>query len=226
MGEGFGLLYSGSVLWRMGRYQEAAAALQAARVIAGGRDGFASLTASIDLESAWMALSQSRPTEALAIGRRLQTSQGNLAPSVRADLHRLLGESEIRAGSPHRGEELCRTALDLAQQTGLSLLISHARLSYARAMLEAGEAKSALESVRQVEEDCSREARQECRATAAITAARAARVTGDAELAKSYAHNARGALTALEQSLEANDRKTFQARPDVLQWRRQLGQLE
>jgi tetratricopeptide (TPR) repeat protein len=226
MAEGFGLLYSGSVLWRMGRYREAVAEFQASRAIAGGPGGFTSLTASIDMESAWMALSQIRPGDALAIARRLRSAQDNLATSARAEHQRLLGESEIRSGNPHAGEERCRAALDLAQQTNLSPLISDARLSYARAMLEAGKATSALEAARQVEEDCSRAARNECKAAAATTAARAAGIMGNAAMAKTYAHDVRQALAALVQSLEVGDRKTFQMRPDVLEWRRQIGRFE
>jgi tetratricopeptide (TPR) repeat protein len=224
-GEGFGLLESGSVLWRLGRYQEAAAALASSRKIA-GPGGVGSLAVSLDLESGWMALSQSRPAEALAIVRRLQPGQDHLATNAKVDLQRLLGETEVAMGKPRDGEKNTRSALDQALQSRLAPLIWDARLSHARVMLEAGDARAALEAAKQVEADCARVAKHECEIVATVTASRAARAIGDAAQAKTYAQKARTAFASMNQSLEPGDRKSYEARPDIVRLRRHLSAEE
>jgi hypothetical protein len=89
-------------------------------------------------------------------------------------------------------------------------------------MLEAGDARAALDAAKQAETDCARSAKHECEIVASVTAVRAARAIGDAAQVKTYAQKARTAFDTMDQSLEPGDRKTYEARPDVLRWRRQL----
>ena len=215
----YGLSQWSRPLHRLGRYPEAKAALREGRSITNAPGRLAALAGEIDLAEAEMALSQGRYSEVRNITRRLLSSE-TLAPSDRALTLWMAGSGATRAGAPREGELACAQALSQARVLRQPHLILPAMVCHAEALAALGRSREALEEARAAQSECARIGKQETEATAWLAAAKAAAAAGDGAAARNYASQSLSTFDALAQTLGA-DRKTFDARPDVQQWRRQ-----
>jgi len=221
MGIAYGLAECTGALCRLGRYQEAKAAIQEARSIASRPGGSASMLVQIEVAEAELALYEGRSAEARAIARRLLGEGDKLAADDRVGGHRILGVAAVRMGAPGEGERDCREALELARSARLPWLIPPALVCHAEALAASGHPREARADAQEAQAESARTGRKETEAAAWLAEGRSAAASGDSAAARQAGARALQLLDALAQSLDGDDRKTFESRPDVQQWRKQ-----
>jgi serine/threonine protein kinase len=203
-------------LWRLGLYDEAAAALAAAsELLAGAKAANKSLLGDVALIEAHMALSRLRFAEAAAGVRRALALFGASAGDVAVEAKTVQCLAESNAGGASRGLPLCVEALREAEAAGDPALVSSARLALARARLAAGDARAALEEALGAHEAAARVGRIESEWRSLALAAESARRAGDDGSARAHAARAAAALSRLEQEWGAEAAAKFYERPDV-----------
>ena len=216
----------GKVLWRLGRAQEARAALDEATTLAGGPAGsYKALLSGVQLHRAGLALSELRHAEARESARRALQLVGTGDAEAAADAKRLLCLAQARAGAAREGVGLCEEALKAAQGVGEPALISRTVLALAEASLAAGEAARALELASQARERFARAGQRESEWRACAVAARASSRADDAARARDWAAQAREALATLRRQWGEDYFRSYEAREDVKLWRKQLDEI-
>jgi tetratricopeptide (TPR) repeat protein len=223
---GYALTNRSNVLWQIGRYEEARAALDEATSIAGRPDGgYKQWLAEIDMIAGRMELSywhlqESKVKSQRALG--LATTQYK-DTAIRAKC--TLGLAQSRSGAAVAGSRLCKEAIQMAISTGDPQLLSGALLASAEAMLESGDAHRALETAQQARESFVRFGQQESEWRAWLIAAQTKRRLGEETLVHEYASNANARFIDLEQKWGSEVYKGYLARPDIQRSRKQLEQL-
>ena len=222
---GHSLSNQSEALYPLGRIPEARAALEQASAIAqkpGGQNK--ELSAYLRLTEARMALIGRNFGEAKTKSEQVIALVGGENEKTAAEARVTLALALASSGAGASGGQTCRAALDLARRLGDSWLFSTALLAYAETLLESGDAQGALTNALDARESFARAGQRESEWRAWAVAARAAARSGKAEEARRYAASAAACLEELQRTWgEAFN--TYQARPDVQQWRRQLGEL-
>lgn len=222
---GYDLLNRGSLLWQLGRYAEAAAALaEAAAAARRPQGGDKQLLAWAHLSSAQMALSRRHYREAISEGRRAAEAAGGQVQDLSVHITSTIGLAQSRSGMTRAGRESCQKSLEAAAQSGSEQLVSDARLALAEAALADGAAREALESASRAQEVFSRSGRRHSEWRALLLAALASRRLGDAERGREYASRAQSLLTSLEQQWGGENYGSYLTRRDVQEWRNRLGE--
>jgi tetratricopeptide (TPR) repeat protein len=215
-----------SVLWEIGRYDEARAALEEAYSVAQGPDGsHTALLADIHLIHARLELSLRNFRESKVQSRQAIVLAGTQYMEIGVQARRALGLALARSGGPRAGKLLCRQALDLATQVKDQQLRSGASLAYAEALLESGEAQRALEAALEAQRSLARLGQQDSEWKAWLIAARANRLLGEARTASECASLAYTQLSGLEQRWGPEAYAGYTARPDIQNSRKQLDQV-
>jgi tetratricopeptide (TPR) repeat protein len=223
---GYDLMNRGNVLWRIGRYDEARAALDQASLIAERPNGgYKGLSADIKLIQACLELSLSHFRESKLHSRRALDLAGTQFRSTAVQAKSTLCLSLARSGELRAGKLLCEEAVDMARDTGDPQLLSGALLARAEALLENGESQPALETALQVQASFARSGQQDSEWRAWLIAARAADGPSEALTRRAYVARANTVLSNLTQTWGAAAYDDYLARPDVQRARNQLDQL-
>ncbi len=227
-GIAYSFFHRGGVLWKLGRYTEARTALDQATVLAQS-SGKRALLAEIYQYEAEMALSQRLFSAAIA------KSQQALAMPEAQDSHTLpevksvLGLAQVLSGAKSQGRQMCQDAfVSAASHSSETALLSKAQLALAEAMLETGDAQSALANALQAQDSFARSGQQDSEWHALLIAALASRAAGDQAKARDYASQASQILSDLQQSLlkiGGIEASGYLARPDIKYSHRRLGEL-
>jgi serine/threonine protein kinase len=191
----YALVDQASVLWQLGRYDEAGRMLE--QVGSGVSRGLAS---RMDVMRAAIALSQRQFPAAIAIARRL-LAQGGLRPDVQVTVRSILGRALADSGKSRDGLAAATEAEDLAVKLGRARLIAEARLARAEVLLASGALAGASEAALAAQPEFAREGLQE-------PEWRCWSIARDATRASAV-------LTGLEQKWGPENFKTYLARPDV-----------
>ncbi len=223
LGVGYGQAERASVLWPVGRFDEAQAALAEARAIAtqpGGENK--GLEIEVHIISADLALAARRWSEARAAAERALELAGTQYAESSVQAKRVLGLAQVYAGAPALGVRTCQEALTEATRLGYPALIARATLALAATQLDNGEPAAALTNALRAEDTFVRAGSLASDWQAWLVAARAAARTGQGEQARGYAANARAALATLQQNWGTEAYNGYLMRPDVQFAQKQL----
>jgi tetratricopeptide (TPR) repeat protein/tRNA A-37 threonylcarbamoyl transferase component Bud32 len=223
---GYALMYRGDVLWQMGRYKEARAALAEATPIAeGSGNAYKQLLAEIHMIEGRLELSDWDFARSKVHSKQALALAGALYKETAVQAKHTLGLAEIRSRATRRGSLLCAEAVDMASGTGDPQLIAGALLASAEGMLESGDAQRALEISMRAQDSFARFGQQDSEWRAWMIAAQAKQRLGEPGAAREYALNAEARRSNLEQKWGQEAFGGYLRRPDVQHFRKQLGEL-
>jgi len=223
---GYGLYKRGDALWPLGRYDEARSMFEQALGIAdkpGGKNK--ELLAFIYLAQGNMALSQRNLAEAMTKARQALAAAGAQNKTISVEARRVLGLAQTFSGARAAGIAACKDALAGAKEVGDPWFISNAQLALAEALLEGGDAAGALANAQEAHASFARSGQNVLEWRACLVVARAAERAGNPDAARNHASLATDSLAELQQKWGAEVFKAYQARPDVQDGRKQLGEL-
>jgi ATP/maltotriose-dependent transcriptional regulator MalT len=222
---GYSLMERADILWQLGRYGEARAALNQASALADQPGGNKALLAEIHQVSAKMAFSERRFPEAKAKSQQALDLAGTQYVEIAIQAKRVLGLAQALSGSPREGKLLCEEAVEMATRSRDPWLLSLAQLSLASAVLESGDAQGALTTALGAQASFARSGQQDSEWSAWLIAAHASRRAGDEAKAHEYASHAADLLNSLQQKWGTEAYSSYLTRPDVQYSRKQLGEL-
>lgn len=222
----YALMYRGDALWQMGRYEEGRAALGEATSIA-ERSGSAykQLLAEIHTVEARLELSAWDFPKSKSNSRQALSLSGTSYRDTAAVAKHTLGLAESRSGAARAGSLLCAEAVDMATGTGDPQLIAGSLLASAESLLRAGDGKRALEIAMRAQKSFSRFGQQESEWRAWLIAAQAKRRLSEPSAARECVSKADARLLNLEKLWGQETYRGYLRRPDVQQFRKQLGLL-
>jgi tetratricopeptide (TPR) repeat protein len=218
----YGQALAAIALAKLGRYGEARQALAEVTVAGRRPGGYAPLAPLAGRYDAEIALSERKLAAAREKIRALLGAPERLDIEELMEAKRILSATEVLSGSRREGLVSAEEALAHARKSGVPRFVPAALLSEAEALAESGQAARATEAARSAREQFSRTGQKESEARAWLVVARA---SGSAAGARENAARASQAFAELQQSWGAEDRKSYNSRPDVQQWRKQIQQL-
>jgi serine/threonine protein kinase/Tfp pilus assembly protein PilF len=223
---GYALMHRGSVLWQMGRNEEASAALDQASSIAARPDGnYKGLSAEIEMSKSRLELSLLDFRASKVSSRKALNLAGTKLMGIAVQAKYTLGLALARSGEPRAGKFLCEDAITIATATRDPRLLSSALLARAEALLENGEPQDALEIALQAQASFARFGQQDSEWCAWLIAARAMQRSDEAMARREYVSRAETVLSNLTQKWGADAYQSYLARPDIQRSRKQLDQL-
>jgi serine/threonine protein kinase/Flp pilus assembly protein TadD len=221
----YDLISRGRVLWQLGDYAQARAALDEAHdAAAQPNSSYKSLFAEINLRYAQMALSERNFQEARARAKQSLDSSG-AQPEVAIEAKYTLGLASVLAGAKPEGKQLCDEALEAAALANNPRLLSGAQLALAQALVETNDAPRALEISLQAHASFSNAGQQDSEWRALLVAAGASRAAGDGRKAREYGERAASVLLAVQQQWGQEAYEKYLRRPDVQYLRKQLDEI-
>ena len=223
---GYAAMHRASVLWQIGRYQEAKDALaEAVRVAQQPEGDYKHLLANVHTVNAQMEASAEHFSQARAQSVQALALAGGQYKSEMIVARYTQNLAEARIGTRRASTGSCKQALQLAEQTGDPALLSGTWLACAETMLLNGEAQPALDMSLRARESFSRVGQLDSEWRAWLIAASASQKLGQTTPAREYAANAKDRLAKLEQQLGAEAYKGYLSRKDIQHFQQQLNQL-
>jgi tetratricopeptide (TPR) repeat protein/tRNA A-37 threonylcarbamoyl transferase component Bud32 len=223
---GFDQMNRGVFLWRLGRYEEARAALAAAFEIANRPEGnYKAVLAWVHLTNAQMALSERRNDEAKKKSQLALEVSASQFPDVELQAKYCMGRAEAFSGAPQVGRKSCEEAVVMAKKMNSPPLISSALLALAEVMLLGNDAKGALENSLEAQKLLARSGQQDSEWRALLIAARASELAGDKSAARDYGARADSLCAGLEQKWGKEAYAGYLRRPDIQNYRNQISQI-
>ena len=221
----YDLINRGIVLWQLGEYQSARAALDAALSVASRPDSIhKALLSVIHLNYARMALSERNFQQAKVNGKQALDLAGS-QQDVAIEAKYILGLANLLSGAKPEGRRLCEEAAAAAAQASDPRLLSGAQLALAQSLLETNDAGRALETALQAQSSFARAGQQDSEWRALLIAASASRSAGDHARAQVYAKRAAGVLLSIQQRWGDAIYDKYIKRSDVQYFRRQLDDM-
>jgi eukaryotic-like serine/threonine-protein kinase len=223
---GYLAMHRGSMLWQLGRREEAQNALNEAYAIAGSPDGDGKhLWATTCLVEACRELSEQEYEKAKAKSQQVLSLAVGKFKGLTIEAKIALGLTQTRSGAPRVGILSCLEAVDLAKTTDDLKLLSNALLAYAEALLAIGQTQQASETALQAQQSFARYEQQESEWRAWQIAAQAKRQSGEIAAAREYAAKGVDLLSTVEQKWGTEVFNGYIERPDIQHFRNQLNQI-
>jgi serine/threonine protein kinase/tetratricopeptide (TPR) repeat protein len=223
--KGYSLSNQSEALCALGRFTDARALVEQASAIADKPDAKnKDLSAYLRLNEAHLALASRDFATAKSKGEQVVGLAGEQNKKMVGAAKLVIALAQVATGAAVAGEQSCRDALDAAKGLDDASLFSTALLAYAESLLAHGDAQGALTNALEAQESFARAGRRESEWRALLLAARAAARANHADAARDYATRAAAALDELQRAW-GGDFDTYQARPDVQLWRKQLSEL-
>ncbi len=223
--EGYALMNLGAALWGLGSRDDARKMLDQASLIAKQKGGsFTGLQAAVDLVEAQVALNEQKFAEAGAKSQHALDLAGAQDKVVEVEGKSLLGLSQALSGRAAAGTILCQAATDTAASLGDPLLLAKSQLGLAEATLGSSDNKRAIESALKSQTFFAAAGLSESNWRAWLIAGLASQKANDLNSAQRYLKSATEGLSSLQQKWGAELFKSYQARPDIQLYRRQLEQ--
>ncbi|HUQ34269.1 MAG TPA: tetratricopeptide repeat protein, partial [Pyrinomonadaceae bacterium] len=221
----YDLISRGRVLWQLGDYQSARAALDEAYAAAVRPDSsYKSQLAEINLRYAQMALGERNFQEAKAKGKQALEMAAS-QPDVSIEAKYTLGLASALSGAKPEGKQLCDEALEAATRSGNPRFISGAQLALGQVLLEMNDAPRALATALEAQAGFSRAGQQDSEWRALLLAALAGQRAGDQVKAHEYGERASSILLAIQQQWGDAVFDKYLKRPDVQYLRKQLDEV-
>ena len=226
IGMGYDQLYRGGVLWQLGRYQEADAALKQAFSIANQPEAsYKEVLAWVHLTDSQMALSERRFSEAKAKAQQALDVAGTEVKDLALQAKYSMGLAQAFSGAPQPARKLCEEAVAIAKEVNSPRLISSAQLALAEVLLLGNDAQGALENALQSQVIFARSGQQDSEWRAWLIAARASQLAGNKSAMKEYASRADNLCTGLQQKWGADAYEGYLRRMDIQAYRRDIAQI-
>jgi tetratricopeptide (TPR) repeat protein/tRNA A-37 threonylcarbamoyl transferase component Bud32 len=220
---GYALLNRASAEWNLGHKQEAGSDFAEASEIAKRDDaGSKGLQVAIELDRAEIALAERQFHEAIAGVDRALGLGGSQNNAAIARGKYIKGLAQALSGDGRAGQALCNEAVATATTLGDPLLLARAQLALAQSSFAAGDSQSAISSAQQ-----SRTFFSDAGLTGAewrtwLVEGLVTERAGDKDKAKTCLNRAVELLVSLEQKWGAEIFKSYQDRPDVQIYRKQI----
>jgi len=223
---GYDLMNRGTLLWQLGRYDDAQKVLQTAVSIAQrpGAD-LKELLAWVCLSDAQMALSRRQLTQAKTKSQQALALANPQFREVSIRANSILGLARALSGEPQTGKPLCQRAVNMARDTSSPKLLSDMLLALAEATLESHDAQNARTIALEAQARFEHSGQQDSEWHAWLIAARASQRAGDVPALRDYASRADALLSSLQQKWGAQAYALYVARPDAQTYRKQINQL-
>lgn len=220
---GYSLVSRADMLWRLGREEEARAALNEAAALASQPGGaYSHLWGRIHLVRAGLELSRRRFSEAIAEARRAAASDDSETKRPTIEAQAIIGLAQSLSGAEQTGIRTCQEALESASRSGDPRLLSNSLLALAEAKLASGDAHAALDAATRARELFARSARADSEWRALLIAGRASQILGDADAARRHLLLADSLLSSLRQTWGRAHFESYLARPDITLHHKQL----
>ena len=220
------LLGRSSILWRLGRYQEAQALRDEASGIADKpTGGYRDFSAAAKLVAADMLLSQGRFSDAKSRAQDALAAAGTQFRDTAISAKWVLGLAESHSGAVAAGKQQCADAVAMASEVHDPLQLARSQLALAEAMLLANDAKGALSAALQAQEIFARGEQKESEWRAWLIAASGSQKGGEANKAHDYALKANEALSSLQQRWGTENYNSYLSRSDIQRLRKQLNEV-
>ncbi len=221
----YNLMNRGYVLWRLGRRDEARAALNQAAELAGQPEGGVKpVLAEVPLHQAEIELSERHFPEAVASARRAAELALDQFNGIYLQARAVLGQALAAGGHAADGRKECEAAIEMAARAGDAALLSRTKLALAEVLLEAGEAERARSLAREAQESFERGGQLESEWRAFVIAARASRLSHDERSASEQLAHAGEVLSRLRQKWGEPATELYLKRPDIEFSHKQLGE--
>jgi len=226
LGIGYTADYRGTASWKLGRYDSAQADLTEALAIAqpAGQDANTDLLADATWSAAALALTQRKFPESATKAKSALTAAGSehKVPAIRARW--TLGLAAALSGQS-AGRKQIEEAVQMARGLRNPRWLSEALLALAEAALAGGDAQAAMTSATEAQSHVSAAKQRESEWRAYAMQARASDKLGDKEKARQLVVQANTTLASLEAVWGSDNYKSYLARPDVDELRRQLATI-
>lgn len=221
---GYGLVNQSEMLWRIGRTNEARSILAEVPAVANQVDSNyrQTLLARSELVRSQMALTEGSFAEAKAAAEKGLSLSGPKPSHTGIESKNQLALIQVRSGSRDAGLQTSKQAVELAKQINDEHLVSLVMLGHAEALLENGDAKTALSVALEAQQRFSRDGQQESEWQAWLIAGRASQKLGDNAGARGHFDQSGKVLAALEQKWGSEAFNGYVNRLDVKAWRKQL----
>jgi serine/threonine protein kinase/Tfp pilus assembly protein PilF len=220
---GYSLVSRADAFWRLGRLEEAHAALsQAAALIERPGGANAPISGQFHIVRASMSLGERNFREAVAEGGRAISLDKSETKHQTGEAKYIVGLAQTLSGARQTGNRTCAEAVEMASKTGDPRLVSGALLALAEAQLEDGEPSKALLTALRAREVAGQAGRKESQWRALLLAGRASYLSNDTDAARDYLARADGMLSSFQETLGADSSATYLARPDIRHYREQL----
>lgn len=216
-----------SVLWQLGRYDEARSSLNdASNLATNSKGGLKAVLAEIQMVLANIALSKRNFGDARKFSTQSIDQAGTLYADVTIGAKITLGTVQGLSGMTDDGKRTCKEALDMAQLKGDEALISYAMLAFARALYQHGDIDEAQAYALNVQEKFAHSSQLESEWRTWLLAAQCSINKGALDQGREQVARARDCLSRLQQQWGAEAFNKYQARPDIQISRKQLSEAE
>ena len=224
---GYASNYRASAFWRMGDYENARVDLAEASAIAApaGQEPYKDLLADATWSTAAMNLSQRNFSGAATTAQKALDLAGNEYKITAIRARAALGLATALSGQANAGRKRCDEAVQLARAMHNPHLLSEALLALAEATLAAGDAQAAVTAAGEAQVSFNAANQHESEWRAFAIQALASDKLGDKDKARQLAAKADSIRATLEQPWGSDNYKSYLARPDVVEWIRQLASL-
>jgi len=214
---GYSLMNRGTMLWQLGRYDEAEKGLTEALAIAAnpGHEPYTELLAWIRVSKARLALSKRNLPVAMSESQTALKLAGSEFKAIAVQAGSTLGLAQSLAGQTAAGRKSCDQAVELAKTIADPLLLSHALLALAETALNADDAEIAISAAQELEGRLEMSRQHESQWRAVLIDALAQRKQSNEKKSSETSARASKILAALEAEWGPNNYKTYLARPDV-----------
>jgi serine/threonine protein kinase/Tfp pilus assembly protein PilF len=222
---GYALLNRGGAQWNLGHGKGASSDMAQASDIAKKDDAsYKTLQVAIELAQAEMALSDRNFRDAIAgADRALELGAQSKIATVHSKY--LKGVGQALSGQARAGQMLCDDAVNAATPLGDPLLLARAQLALAEASLAAGDAQRSITNAQQSRTFFNGVGLAEAEWRAWLIEGLATQKAGDAEKARTCLTRAAELLASLQQKWGAEVFESYLKRPNVQNFRSQLGQI-
>jgi len=226
IGMSYDHLNRGIILWQLGRYQEADAALKLAFSIASQPEAnYKDVVALVHLAESQMALSQRRFPEARAKAQLALDLAGNEVRDLALQAKYTIALAQAFSGAPQPARKLCEEAVATAREENSPRLVSSGLLALAEVLLLGNDAQGALATALEAQGMFAGAGQQDSEWRAWSIAARASKLAGNKAAMVDYASRADSLCTGLQQKWGAAAYDDYLKRTDIQAYRRDIAQM-
>lgn len=228
---GYAALRRASVLWQIGRVQDARDALAEAVGLARQPDGdYQHLLASVHMIRGLMEAGAWHSREAMSESKQALALAGSQYKPTIIQAQSTMALVQVRRGGNSASvrrttTRLCEDAIALATQTGDPQLLANALLAASETMLANGGSQRALDLALQSQQSFASSGQLESEWRAWLMAANAIQIQGENRKAREYASYASARQTELERRLGPEAYQGYLSRPDVQHFNERLAQI-